>query len=83
MYVCIAKHICSSYDSFFMMFYGALPNAYNTNNNMSLVGFARVSAESDRSYPTLPWVLPVGLSAKALSSVFTLDWICRFSLFYH
>ena len=47
----------------------------------SVTGFARVSAESNKSYPPLPWVLPVGLSAKALSSVFTLDWICRFYLF--
>jgi len=44
----------------------------------NVAGFARVSAESHKSYPPLPWVLPVGLSAKALSSVFTLDWICRF-----
>ena len=50
--------------------------AENAQNDVS--GFARVSAESNKNYPALPWVLPVGLSAKALSSVFTLDWICRF-----
>lgn len=62
-------------------------NAFKSKGNVILIfcvkdsssfqGFARVSAESNKSYPPLPWVLPVGLSAKALSSVFTLDWICR------
>jgi hypothetical protein len=55
---------------------------FSAKNSQSFQGFARVSAESNKNYPPLPWVLPVGLSAKALSSVFTLDWISRSELPY-
>ena len=40
-------------------------------------GYARVAAESDKNHPPIRWVLPPGLSAKALSGVFKLDWINR------
>ncbi|GAB1603088.1 YTH domain-containing protein 1-like isoform X8 [Argonauta hians] len=40
-------------------------------------GFARLSAESTRDHPPIRWVLPPGLSARALSGVFKLDWINR------
>ena len=43
----------------------------------SLTGFARVAGESRRDLPAVSWVLPQGLSARALGGVFTLDWISK------
>ncbi|KAK3889284.1 hypothetical protein Pcinc_006707 [Petrolisthes cinctipes] len=40
-------------------------------------GFARLSGESRRDLPPVSWVLPPGLSARALGGVFQLDWISR------
>lgn len=40
-------------------------------------GFARMSSESRHDGPTIQWVLPPGLSARALGGVFRLDYICR------
>lgn len=40
-------------------------------------GFARMASESRHDVPTIQWVLPPGLSARALGGVFKLDWICR------
>ncbi|XP_064604522.1 YTH domain-containing protein 1-like isoform X2 [Liolophura sinensis] len=40
-------------------------------------GFARLAQESTKDHPQIRWVLPVGLSVKALSGVFKLDWINR------
>ncbi|XP_067143736.1 YTH domain-containing protein 1-like isoform X3 [Centruroides vittatus] len=40
-------------------------------------GFARMTSESRHDVPTIQWVLPPGLSARALGGVFKLDWICR------
>ena len=41
-------------------------------------GFARIAGESDKSHAPIRWVLPPGISAKALSAVFKLDWINRY-----
>lgn len=40
-------------------------------------GFARLHGPSRRDVPPISWVLPPGLSAKALGGVFQVDWICR------
>ncbi|RWS26149.1 autophagy-related protein 16-like protein, partial [Leptotrombidium deliense] len=40
-------------------------------------GFARLASESRHDSQPIQWVLPPGLSAKALGGVFNLDWICR------
>lgn len=64
-----------------------LNQAYRESRNVILIfsvkesgkfqGFARVSGESRRDVPPIQWVLPPGLSARALGGVFHLDWICR------
>ena len=41
-------------------------------------GFARVASESDKDHVQVRWVLPPGLSQRALSGIFKLDWINRF-----
>lgn len=61
--------------------------AFRSHSNVILIfsvkesgkfqGFARVASESDRNHPLIRWVLPVGISARMLSGVFTLDWINR------
>ncbi|XP_053209082.1 YTH domain-containing protein 1-like isoform X2 [Panonychus citri] len=40
-------------------------------------GFARLASESRHNAQPIQWVLPPGLSAKALGGIFSLDWICR------
>ncbi|KAI1289345.1 Autophagy-related protein 16-1 [Halotydeus destructor] len=40
-------------------------------------GFARLRAESDHDHAPVPWILPPGLSHRALGGVFRIDWICR------
>ncbi|XP_048758647.2 YTH domain-containing protein 1-like isoform X2 [Ostrea edulis] len=64
-----------------------LNNAYKSCDNVILVfsvresgkfqGFARIADESTKDHPPIRWVLPPGLSARALSGVFKLDWINR------
>ncbi|XP_022319940.2 YTH domain-containing protein 1-like isoform X1 [Crassostrea virginica] len=64
-----------------------LNNAYKSCDNVILIfsvresgkfqGFARIAGESTKDHPPIRWVLPPGLSARALSGVFKLDWINR------
>ncbi|KAL4236855.1 YTH domain-containing protein 1 [Mactra antiquata] len=64
-----------------------LNQAYKECDNVILVfsvkesgkfqGCARLAAPSTKDHPPIRWVLPPGLSAKALSGVFKLDWISR------
>ncbi|XP_043284069.1 YTH domain-containing protein 1 isoform X2 [Venturia canescens] len=64
-----------------------LNQAYRESRNVLLIfsvkesgkfaGFARLSAESRRDVAPISWVLPPGLSAKALGGVFKVDWVCR------
>ncbi|KAK9891510.1 hypothetical protein WA026_014746 [Henosepilachna vigintioctopunctata] len=64
-----------------------LNKAYRESRNVLLVfsvkesgkfaGFARLHGESRHDVPPISWVLPPGLSAKALGGVFKVDWICR------
>ena len=46
-------------------------------------GFARLSSESNHNAEPIEWVLPPGLSARALGGVFFLDWICRRELSFN
>ncbi|XP_076337939.1 uncharacterized protein LOC143240042 isoform X2 [Tachypleus tridentatus] len=45
-------------------------------------GFARLSGTSRHDGPSIQWVLPPGLSARALGGVFHVDWICRHDLHF-
>lgn len=64
-----------------------LNQAYRECKNVILVfsvkesgrfqGFARLSSESRHDVPPVNWVLPPGLTARALGGVFYVDWICR------
>lgn len=64
-----------------------LNQAYRESRNVLLIfsvkesgrfaGFARLHGESRRDVTPISWVLPPGLSAKALGGVFKVDWICR------
>ncbi|XP_076463186.1 YTH domain-containing protein 1-like isoform X2 [Babylonia areolata] len=40
-------------------------------------GYARLAAESTKDHPPIRWVLPQGMTSRALSGVFKLDWIGR------
>ena len=48
---------------------------YSVKESGKFSGFARLSAQSART--PIPWVLPPGLSARALGGVFKIDWICK------
>lgn len=64
-----------------------LNQAYREARNVILIfsvkesgrfcGFARLSGESRRDLPPVSWVLPPGLSARALGGIFEMDWISR------
>lgn len=64
-----------------------LNKAYRESRNVLLIfsvkesgkfaGFARLHGESRHDVSPISWVLPPGLSAKALGGVFKVDWICR------
>uniref|UniRef100_A0A6P7GJZ0 YTH domain-containing protein 1 n=1 Tax=Diabrotica virgifera virgifera TaxID=50390 RepID=A0A6P7GJZ0_DIAVI len=64
-----------------------LNQAYKESRNVLLIfsvkesgkfaGFARLHGESRHDGSPISWVLPPGLSAKALGGVFKVDWICR------
>ncbi|CAH3173820.1 unnamed protein product [Porites evermanni] len=45
-------------------------------------GFARLASEAKHGGPTMPWVLPPGMSAKALGGVFKLEWLNRRELWF-
>jgi len=53
---------------------------YSVKESGKFCGLARLSTESRRDGPQVSWVLPPGLSAKALGGVFAVDWICRIDL---
>ncbi|GBN17772.1 YTH domain-containing protein 1 [Araneus ventricosus] len=64
-----------------------LNQAFRTCRNVILIfsvkesgkfqGFARMASESRHDVPPIQWVLPPGLSARALGGVFHLDYVCR------
>lgn len=70
-----------------------LNQAYRESRNVLLIfsvkesgkfaGFARMAGESRRDVPAVEWVLPPGISAKALGGVFEIDWICKKELSFN
>ncbi|XP_044735510.1 YTH domain-containing protein 1 [Chrysoperla carnea] len=50
---------------------------FSVKESGRFAGFARLHSESRHDVPPISWVLPPGLSAKALGGVFKVDWICR------
>lgn len=50
---------------------------FSVKESGKFAGFARLHGESRHDVPPISWVLPPGLSAKALGGVFKVDWICR------
>lgn len=50
---------------------------FSVKESGRFAGFARLHGESRHDVPAISWVLPPGLSAKALGGVFKVDWICR------
>ena len=48
---------------------------FSVKESGKFCGFARLASESRRDGVTVPWILPPGLSARALGSVFKVDWI--------
>lgn len=68
-----------------------LSQAYKETRNVILIfsvkesgkysGFARLATESQRGGQQVNWVLPAGLSQRALGGVFSIDWISRYIKF--
>lgn len=50
---------------------------FSVKESGKFAGFARLYSDSRRDVPPISWVLPPGLSAKALGGVFKVDWVCR------
>ncbi|CAG9856306.1 unnamed protein product [Phyllotreta striolata] len=50
---------------------------FSVKESGKFAGFARLHGESRHDGSPISWVLPPGLSAKALGGVFKVDWICR------
>lgn len=50
---------------------------FSVKESGKFAGFSRMSCESKRSGPNVDWVLPPGISAKALGGVFEIDWVCK------
>lgn len=50
---------------------------YSVRESGAFQGFARLSTDARRDYGPIHWVLPAGLTAKALGGVFKIDWLCR------
>lgn len=50
---------------------------FSVKESGKFAGFARLHGESRRDVSPISWVLPPGLSAKALGGVFRVDWVCR------
>ena len=48
---------------------------FSVKESGKFCGFARLASESRRDGAAVPWILPPGLSARALGSVFKVDWI--------
>lgn len=50
---------------------------FSVKESGKFAGFARLHGESRHDVAAISWVLPPGLSARALGGVFKVDWICR------
>nr|CAD7405118.1 unnamed protein product [Timema poppensis] len=56
---------------------------FSVKESGKFAGFARLHGESRRDVAPISWVLPPGLSAKALGGVFRVDWVCRKELAFN
>jgi hypothetical protein len=50
---------------------------FSVKESGRFTGFARMATQSRHDGPAVSWVLPPGLSARALGGVFNVDWVCR------
>lgn len=50
---------------------------FSVKESGKFAGFARMVGESRRDVSPVSWVLPRGLSAKALGGVISIDWVCK------
>lgn len=50
---------------------------FSVKESGKFAGFARMIGESRRDVAPVSWVLPRGLSAKALGGVIEIDWVCK------
>lgn len=50
---------------------------FSVKESGKFAGFARMVGESRRDVAPVSWVLPRGLSAKALGGVIEIDWVCK------
>lgn len=50
---------------------------FSVRESGAFQGFARITMEARHDYGPIQWVLPAGLSAKALGGVIKIDWLCR------
>jgi len=56
---------------------------YSVKESGKFCGLARLATESRRDGARVSWVLPPGLSARALGGVFKIDWVCRGDLSFN
>jgi len=56
---------------------------FSVKESGKFCGLARLATESRRDGAKVSWVLPPGLSAKALGGVFKIDWICTGDLSFN
>lgn len=50
---------------------------FSVKESGRFAGFARMMGESRRDVPAISWILPSGLSAKALGGVIQVEWVCK------
>ena len=50
---------------------------FSVRESGAFQGFARLMSKARHDLSPIHWVLPVGLSAKALGGVFKITWLCR------
>lgn len=50
---------------------------FSVRESGAFQGFARIALDARRDCDPIHWVLPAGLTAKALGGVFKIDWLCR------
>jgi len=54
---------------------------FSVKESGKFCGFARLSIESRRDASPVQWILPPGLSSRALGGVFRIDWISKYFRF--
>ena len=66
------------YFDFFFQRYKNVILIFSVKESGKFQGFARLASEAKHGGPIMPWVLPPGMSAKALGGVFKLEWLNRY-----